>query len=115
MQPPQIAMTMRNYIQNLRKVSELRLAEPRADKRVRRTCEEPLEAQIRRWWINLPPTMQQRKFQICEIAAQCQGKYRDRPALRQIASALRSIGWHEIRDWTKQGRNHRLWRPPESL
>lgn len=108
-------MTMRHYIQNLRKVSEQRLADQRLDKRVRLTGEEPLEAQIHRWWVNLPPTMQQRKFQIYEIAAQCSGKYRDRPALRQVASALRSIGWREIRDWTKQGRNHRLWQPPESL
>lgn len=106
-------MIMRNYIQNLRKVSELRLAEPRAAKRVKRTGEEPLESQIHSWWVNLPPRMQQRKFQIHEIAAQCQGKYRDRPALRQVASALRSIGWHEGRDWSKHGRNVRLWVPPE--
>ena len=106
-------MTMRNYIQNLRKVSEQCLAEPKVNTRVRLTDVEPLEAQIHRWWVNLPPTMQQRKFQICEIAAQCQGKYRDRPALRQVASALRSIGWHEGRDWSKHGRNVRLWIPPE--
>lgn len=105
-------MTMRHYIQNLRKVSEQYLAEQRLDKRIGLTCEEPLEAQIHRWWVNLPPTMQQRKFHIYEIAAQCQGKYRDKPALRQVASALRTIGWHELRDWTRGGRNRRVWLPP---
>jgi hypothetical protein len=108
-------MTMRHYIQNLRKVSEQCLAEQRLDKRIRLTCEEPLEAQIHRWWVNLPPTMQQRRFQIFEIAAHCRGTFRDRPALRQVAAALRNIGWQEVRDWSNQGRNHRFWQPPNSL
>lgn len=106
---------MRHYIQNLRKVSEQLLVKNQQDKLVRRTDNEPIEAQIHRWWANLPPTMQKRRFQIFEIAGQCCGKYRDRPALRQVASALRSIGWREIRDWSKNGRNRRLWRPPGSL
>jgi hypothetical protein len=113
MQPPQILMTMRHYIQNLRTVSEQRLAERRFDKRGNGTAQEPLEAQIQRWWSNLPPSMQQRRFQIFEIAAQCNGKYQDRPALRQVARVLRSIGWREIRDWSTLGRNHRFWTPPE--
>ena len=55
--------------------------------------------------------MQQRKFQIFEVAAQCKGIYRDRPALREIAIALRALGWVETRDWTTKGRNRRLWTP----
>lgn len=103
---------MSHYIQNLRKASEQRLADQRLDKRVRLTGEEPLEAQIHRWWVNLPPTMQQRKFQIAEIAFQLEGKYRERPALRNVAAILRCSGWSEVRDWTKLGRNRRLWKPP---
>jgi hypothetical protein len=106
---------MKHYIQKLRTVSEQRLAEHSLRKRTRKTEWEPLETQIQRWWVNLPPTIQWRRFQIFEIAAQCNGKYRDRPALRQVASALRTIGWREVRDWTNHGRNHRLWQPPGLL
>lgn len=70
---------------------------------------EPLEIQIKRWWANLPPIMQQRSFQIVEIAAQCKGRYRDKPALREVASALRALSWTENRDWSSQGRNRRYW------
>lgn len=106
---------MKHYIQSLHKISEKCLAERVLEERVRRAGEEPLETQIHRWWVNLPPLMQRRKFQIVEIAAQCSGRYRERPALRQVAAILRSIGWHEVRDWTSYGRNRRLWLPPNSL
>ena len=70
---------------------------------------EPLEVQIKRWWANLPPIMQQRPYQITEIAAQCRGRYRDKPALREVATALRVLGWSERRDWSVAGRNKRFW------
>ena len=70
---------------------------------------EPLDVQIKRWWVNLPPVMQQRPFQIVEIAAQCKGRYRDKPALREVAAALRALGWTERRDWSKCTRNRRYW------
>ena len=72
---------------------------------------EPLEIQIQRWWANLPPVMQQRQFQIFEIAAQCRGRYRDKPALREVAAVLKGRGWREVRVWTNAGRNRRLWEP----
>lgn len=106
-------MAMKHYIQNLRTVSEKRLTEHRLDKRISWTGGEPIEAQIHRWWVNLPPAVRERKFQIVEIAYQCTGKYRPKPALRQVAAALRSSGWREIRDWTTLGRNRRLWCPPK--
>ena len=108
-------MVMRHYIQNLRTVSEKRLTEHRLDKRISWTGGEPIEAQIHRWWVNLPPAVRERKFQIVEIASQCTGKYRPKPALRQVTAALRSSGWQEVRDWTNLGRNCRLWRPPKSF
>jgi len=72
---------------------------------------EPLETQIQRWWDNLPPTMQQRRFQIVEIAAHCHGRYRDKPALREVAAALRALCWKDVRNWTNAGRNSRFWEP----
>jgi hypothetical protein len=70
---------------------------------------EPLEKHIDRWWVNLPPAMQNRRFQIAEIAAQCRGRYRDKAAIREVAAALRVLGWRELRDWTSAGRNKRFW------
>lgn len=99
--------SMKQYISNLRKVSQETL--PKLKYRESRAECEPLEVQIKRWWENLPPIMQQRPYQITEIAAQCRGRYRDKPALREMASALRAMGWTEQRDWSSQGRNRRYW------
>ena len=104
-------MTMRHYIRNLRQVSDQLIDERKRQKRCDHLASESLEIQIQRWWVNLPPVMQQRRFQILEVAAQCKGLYRDRPALREIANALRALGWVETRDWTTLGRNRRLWIP----
>lgn len=104
---------MRNYIEKLKRESERQLAESANRLRTDQVLVpwELLEVQIRRWWINLPPGMQQRRFQIAEIAAHCHGRYRDKPALREVAATLRALGWSEIRDWTNAGRNRRLWMP----
>ena len=100
---------MKHYISNLRKVSQETLPKPKQSEN--RAEWEPLEVQIKRWWANLPPVMQQRPYQITEIAAQCRGRYRDKPAVREVAVALRVLGWSERRDWSVSGRNRRLWIP----
>jgi hypothetical protein len=115
-QPPQKNMpasnTLRSYIRSLRVATEQKLADSeRKSAPAKQANWEPIETQIQRWWANLPPTMQQRRFQIVGIAAQCYGRFRTRPALRQVAAALRSSGWREVRDWTNAGRNRRLWEP----
>jgi hypothetical protein len=68
-----------------------------------------LETQIEKWWASLPAAMQQRRFHVTEIAQQCTGRYRPKPALREVASALRFLGWSQRRDWTLAGRNVRYW------
>ena len=104
---------MKHYISHLRKVSQETLTKP---KHIEIRAEwEPLEVQIKRWWANLPPVMQQRPFQIIEIAAQCKGRYRDKPALREVAVVLRALGWTENRNWSVAGRNRRQWCPPKSF
>ena len=70
---------------------------------------EPLESQISRWWANLPESMRNREFQITEIAAACHGRFRDRPAFRVVAAALRSLGWTPARDWRRLSGIRRLW------
>lgn len=126
-QPPQINSLippgpLRQYLKTLRERSEQkRLSYERAKALEQQRCkqqaqsklvrQEPLEAQIQRWWMNLPPALQERPFQITEIARVCKGRYRDRPALREVAAALRILGWTQYRDWTVSGRNRRLWKP----
>lgn len=101
---------MKSYIENLQaQAATLRDATTCAVSSSHAAQWEPLEVQIKRWWVNLPPVMKQRPFQIIEIAAQCRGRYRDKPALREVASALRALGWSERRDWSVTGRNRRLW------
>lgn len=73
---------------------------------------QPLETQIMRWWSNLPDSLRNRRFQLIEIAGVCQGRYRERPALRFVAGALRTLGWNEKRCWKLTGRNRRYWIPP---
>jgi len=100
---------MKHYIAHLRKVSAATTPTPKHMRSEGQTDCEPLEVQITRWWANLPPIIQQRPFQIAEVAAQCKGRYRDKPALREVAAALRALGWSERRDWSLMGRNRRLW------
>ncbi len=116
------SLMSRTYMQSLQTAliqqrskyeAEKRLAQALRSKELQASLAkfEPLEHQIHRWWINLPKSVQARKFQIADIAAHCHGRYRAKPALRQVAAALRVLGWTECRDWTSQGRNRRYWEP----
>lgn len=100
---------MKHYIKALQKISEAQLAELDIVSRHRSVEWEPLEIQISRWWTSLPPVLQLRKYQITEIAAQCKGRFSTKPALRQVATSLRALGWIEKRDWSVMGRNKRYW------
>lgn len=53
---------------------------------------EPLETQIARWWLNLHQTLRERAFHISEITEACRDRFRDKPALRDVAAALRQWG-----------------------
>lgn len=103
---------MKSYIANLKAQASLQQEFDRI-KAQQPKAWEPLESQISRWWINLPNCMKTRPFHISEIAAMCFGKYRDRPALREIGATLRTLGWQEIRIWSKDGPSKRLWQPTQ--
>ena len=101
---------MKTYIQNLNKMTILavsKYAQGRAG--TVRAVFEPLETQITRWWANLPQSSRERAFLISEIAGACRGRFRERPALRDVAAALRVLGWTQQRDWRKAGNNRRVW------
>ncbi len=107
---------MKTYIQNLNKMTSLAMSKYiRNRDRTARAVFEPLETQIMRWWANLPEETRNRPFQVTEIAGVCRGRYRERPATREVAATLRSLGWTEYRDWTAEGRNRRLWKPKNKL
>jgi hypothetical protein len=101
---------MKTYIENLkREVANRVLIRKDSISRINSDSWQPLEVQILNWWRDLPECLKYRSFKIKEIAGICKGRYQSRPALRAVASALRSIGWHEKRCWKKHGRNQRFW------
>lgn len=70
-------------------------------------------ALIKKWYVLMPPAARQRRYTTHELLTTFTGRYRDRPALRMIAAALRINGFTEHRDWTRAGRNQRYWLPPK--
>jgi len=101
---------MKTYIQTLNKITEVMLSSYIGERQGKdKTSFEPLETQIKRWWANIPLSSKDRAFQISEIAGFCRGQYKERPALRDVAAALRSLGWVQKREWVKHGRSRRVW------
>jgi hypothetical protein len=100
---------MKSYIANLKAQAALQQEVARTQAKPLPKAWEPLESQISRWWANLPEAMRNRPFQITEIAAACHGRFRERPALRDIAAALRTLGWTTNRQWSKLDMPRRLW------
>ena len=64
------------------------------------------------WWDSMPPASRQHPWSLEVIAAAAFSKLTQPPALRKVAEALRAAGFTERRDWTRAGRNRRLWIPP---
>jgi hypothetical protein len=106
--PPQIAM--KSYIDHLNKLAILSTSKHSRERPgSAKSVFEPLETQITRWWTNLPQASRERAFLISEIAGVCRGRFKERPALRDLAAALRTMGWTQQRDWRKAGNNRRVW------
>ena len=100
---------MKSYIANLKAQTALQQEAVGTKARPLPKAWEPFESQISRWWANLPEAMRNRPFQITEIAAACHGRFRERPALRDVAAALRTLGWTTARDWRTVSGNRRIW------
>ena len=71
----------------------------------------PLEEQISRYMNSLTKAQRERPWSVAELLPHLTGQYRQRPAPRRVAQALQALGWVQRRDWTKAGRNRRLWLP----
>ena len=100
---------MKSYIANLKAQASLQQETASTKANPPPKAWEPLESQISRWWANLPEAMRNRSFQITEIAAACHGRFRDRPALREVAATLRTLGWRQSRPWSVQMNGKRIW------
>jgi hypothetical protein len=64
------------------------------------------------WWNSMPPSIRQHPWQIDTIMAAAFKDQPRRPAMRCVATVLRSVGFVKKRDWTRAGRNRRTWHPP---
>jgi hypothetical protein len=103
-------LAMKTYIEHLNKLATMAVSkQTREHIGTVRPVFEPLETQITRWWANLPQSSRERAFLISEIAGVCRGRFKERPALRDVAAALRTMGWTQQRDWRKAGNNRRVW------
>jgi hypothetical protein len=120
MQPPQIDAHLRKSLTNLldiatkngnRLTDDTELARRIELRHQRRKID--YHEEVKKWYAALPPAMRNRRFSIAEICRCLQGRYRDRPAARMVAAALRMNGFMACRDWTAAGRNSRYWLPPQ--
>ena len=74
---------------------------------------QPLTEQITTFLSTLRPDQINRGWCIKEFTPHLVGKLNPRPAERDIGQALRELGWVQVRDCSKDGRNRRLWYPPD--
>ena len=73
--------------------------------------DDRLVHEINVWLKTMSPQQQYRKFTIDEVVtlAQLTGTYQASPAKREVAQALRALGFRPCRDWSTAGRNRRYW------
>lgn len=71
-----------------------------------------LEEKLVPWIESLTPAQLQRPYTTIEVIklALLTGKYRERPALQEVAQLLRKHGFEHKRSWTNASRNQRYWK-----
>ncbi len=71
-----------------------------------------LEEKLVLWITSLTPAQLQRPYTTIEVIklASLTGKYRNQPALQQVAQILRKHGFEHKRSWTNASRNQRYWK-----
>jgi hypothetical protein len=72
----------------------------------------PLVQQLQTLFATLPPMQLHRPWSIEELLPRLLGRYRPRPAARQVAQALTQLGWQRTRCWKRSGLGRRYWSPP---
>lgn len=66
---------------------------------------------VKIWRDSMTPDQLSRRYSSLEVIrlAKLGGKYRELPALQQLAQALRKNGFEQKRSWTNASRNQRYW------
>lgn len=108
--------TINSYAAKLRRHAEQVAANHAHQKAIAQKLQPPPKldyvAILKAWWCSMPPTVRQHPWSLEIIASAAFAYQPRRPALRRVAEALRTLEFNERRDWTRQGRNRRLWYPP---
>ena len=72
----------------------------------------PLTDQIQALIAPISPIQLHRPWSIDELLPRLRGRYKTRPATREVAKALIQLGWQQKRCWKKSGLNKRFWYSP---
>lgn len=108
--PPANFAYLRNRILQLKHEAEALNQSPRVAKITTQVIE--LHSQkITKWMESLPKSQQERKYSIDEIIrlANLNGLLEAIPARSDVAKALRSANFIQVRSWKKDDRNKRFW------
>lgn len=111
MQPPLIKEPLYLRIQRLKEeaaTTNLNSNRLKIDAQSRYTLEEKLIL----WIESLTLEQLKRPYKTSEVIklASLTGKYRDYPALQEVAQLLRKHGFEHKRNWTNANRNQRYWK-----
>ncbi len=119
-QPPQLRPYIADTIAKLRSHAETSNAQMAKTKHqatqptTTSRTETDYKVLIHDWYHAMPPAHRQRRYTSDELLKLFAGRYRDRPAVRMIAAALRANGFTSHRDWSNGGCNQRYWLPPKT-
>ncbi len=108
-QPPANFGHLRRQIEQLRMEAQSRISNLKPSECLNR-IEEHVK-QISLWVNELPEAQKRQPYGIEAIIrlAKLSGRYSPSPSHQQVATALRRIGFKQIRSWKKNYRNKRLW------
>ncbi len=110
MQPPFIQQPLYKRIQALK--DEVQQLNQRPITPIKPTTQpEALYEGVKAWRVSMTPDQLSRRYSSLEVIklAKLVGKYRELPALQQLAQALRKNGFEHKRAWTNASRNQRYW------
>lgn len=110
MQPPFIQQPLYKRIQALK--DEVQQLNQRPITPIKPSNQsEALYAGVKTWRDSMTPDQLSRRYNSLEVIrlAKLGGKYRELPALQQLAQALRKNGFEHKRSWTNASRNQRYW------
>ena len=71
-----------------------------------------LYEEVKAWKESLTPDQLNKRYSTLEVIrlAKLTGRYRELPALQQVAHAMRLNGFEQKRSWTNASRNQRYWK-----